>query len=60
MEGELLLGRKALKDAAVGTYSSGESKAEEAERNPIMEEKAKVYEPVKWYNVSGLMDEAKL
>ena len=24
-----------------------------------MEEKAKAYEPVKWYNASGLMDEAK-
>lgn len=60
MEGELLLGRKALKDAALGTCSSGESKAEKAKRNPVMEEKAKVYEPVKWYNVSGLMDEAKL
>ena len=31
-----------------------------AKRNPIMEEEAKVYEPVKWYNVSDLMDEAKL
>ena len=52
MEGELLLGRKALKDAAVGTCSSVESKAEKAKRNPIMEEEAKVYEPVKWCNVS--------
>ena len=38
---------------------SGDSKEEKAKKNPIMEEKAKAYEPVKWYNASGLMDEAK-